>query len=77
MDGTEFTVDINLSPLEGVETGRVLCVIRDVNPRRAAEEKIKVLNQNVERRSAELAAANEELSRQNREVERANRLKSE
>ncbi len=76
-DGTEFAVDINLSPLEGVEVGRVLCVIRDVSPRRAAEEKIKVLNQNLERRSAELAVANEELSIQNREVERANRLKSE
>src|SRR5579863_8474514 len=76
-DGTEFAVDINLSPLEGVEAGRVLCVIRDVSPRRAAEEKIKVLNQNLERRSSELAAANEELSQQNQEVERANRLKSE
>ena len=76
-DGTEFAVDINLSPLEGVEAGRVLCVIRDVSPRRAAEEKIKVLNQNLERRSSELAVANGELSIQNREVERANRLKSE
>ncbi|HTM12064.1 MAG TPA: response regulator [Bryobacteraceae bacterium] len=76
-DGTEFAVDINLSPLEGVETGRVLCVIRDVSSRRATEEKIKVLNQNLERRSSELAAANAELSQQNREVERANRLKSE
>lgn len=76
-DGTEFAVDINLSPLEGVEPGRVLCVIRDVSPRRAAEEKIKMLNQSLERRSSELAAANEELSVQNREVERANRLKSE
>jgi PAS domain S-box-containing protein len=76
-DGTEFAVDINLSPLEGVEAGRVLCVIRDVSPRRATEEKIKVLNHNLERRSSELAAANAELSQQNREVERANRLKSE
>ena len=76
-DGSEFAVDINLSPLGSVETSRVLCVIRDVSPRRAAEEKIKVLNQNLERRSSELAAANTELSQQNREVERANRLKSE
>ncbi len=76
-DGAEFAVDINLSPLEGVEAGRVLCVIRDVTPRRAAEEKIKMLNQSLERRSSELAAANAELSQQNREVERANRLKSE
>jgi PAS domain S-box-containing protein len=76
-DGSEFAVDINLSPLEGVEAGRVLCVIRDVTPRRTAEDKIKVLNQNLERRSSELASANAELSQQNREVERANRLKSE
>ena len=75
-DGSEFAVDINLSPLEGVEAGRVLCVIRDVSPRRAAEEKINVLNQNLERRSSELAAANAELSQQNREVERANRLRA-
>jgi len=76
-DGTEFAVDINLSPLEGAETGQVLCVIRDVTPRRAVEEKVNMLNQSLERRSSELAAANEELSSQNREVERANRLKSE
>ena len=76
-DGTEFAVDINLSPLERTATGHVLCVIRDVSPRRAAEEKIKMLNQSLERRSSELVAANEELSFQNREVERANRLKSE
>ena len=60
-----------------MEPGRVLCVIRDVSPRRAAEEKIKMLNQSLERRSSELAIANEELSVQNREVARANRLKSE
>ena len=74
-DGTEFAVDINLSPMTG--TGSVLCVIRDVSEQRAAEEKIRALNQNLERRSAELAFANEELSLRNREAERANRLKSE
>ena len=73
-DGTEFAVDINLSPLA---TGDVLCVIRDVSERRAAEEKIRTLNQNLERRSAELAFANEEMQLRTREVERADRLKSE
>ena len=72
-DGTEFAVDIKLSPV----AGRVMCVIRDVSEQRRAEEKIKVLNRNLERRSLELASANEALSMQNREVERANRLKSE
>ncbi|HEV2200198.1 MAG TPA: response regulator [Bryobacteraceae bacterium] len=76
-DGTEFAVDINLSPLAGAGEGQVLCVIRDVSERRAAEERIQILNQSLERRSAELAAANAEMSLRNREVERANRLKSE
>jgi len=76
-DGSEFAVDINLSPLAGEGEGEVLCVIRDVSERRAAEEKIRSLNQNLERRSAELAFANTEMSVRNREIERANRLKSE
>ncbi len=76
-DGTEFAVDINLSPLSGIEGGHVMCVVRDVSQRRSAEEKIRVLNQSLERRSSELAAANQELSLRNQEVERANRLKSE
>jgi signal transduction histidine kinase/CheY-like chemotaxis protein len=76
-DGTEFAVDINLSPLSGVEGGHVMCVLRDVSQRRGAEEKIRILNQSLERRSSELAAANQELSSRNQEVERANRLKSE
>ena len=77
-DGTEFAVDINLSPLPaGPEEGHVMCVLRDVSQRRGAEEKIRILNQSLERRSSELAAANQELSLRNQEVERANRLKSE
>ena len=46
-DGTEFAVDIKLSPV----AGRVMCVVRDVSERRRAEEEIKVLNRNLERRS--------------------------
>ena len=77
-DGTEFAVDINLSPLpDGTEKGHVMCVLRDVSQRRGAEERIRVLNQRLERRSSELATANQELSLRNQEVERANRLKSE
>ena len=76
-DGSEFAVDINLSPLAGAGEGQVLCVIRDVSERRAAEEKILSLDQNLERRSAELAFANTEMSVRSREIERANRLKSE
>ena len=76
-DGSEFAVDINLSPLAGSQKGHVMCVVRDVSQRRAAEEKIRMLNQSLERRSSELAGANDQLSLRNREVERANRLKSE
>ena len=77
-DGTEFAVDINLSPLlEGNERGHVMCVVRDVSHRRHSEDRIRVLNQRLERRSSELAIANEALSERNREVERTNRLKSE
>jgi PAS domain S-box-containing protein len=77
-DGVEFAVDINLSPLPlGPEKGHVMCVLRDVSQRRRAEERIRVLNQSLERRSSELADANQELSERNQEVERANRLKSE
>jgi len=77
-DGTEFAVDINLSPLgDDAEQGHVMCVLRDVSHRRETEEKIRTLNQSLERRSSELAAANQELSERNQEVERANRLKSE
>ena len=72
-DGTEFAVDIKLSPVGG----HVMCVVRDVSERREAEEKIKMLNQNLERGSEALAKANDALSLQNREVQRANRLKSE
>jgi PAS domain S-box-containing protein len=76
-DKAEFAVDINLSPMAGAARGHVLCVVRDVAERRSSEEKIRMLNQHLERRSSELGFANAELSLRNREVERANRLKSE
>ena len=76
-DGSEFAVDINLSPVSGPAKGHVMCIIRDVSERRATEDQIRTLNQNLERRTTELAAANRELELRNREVERANRLKSE
>ena len=61
-DGTEFAVDINLSPFEGEARGSVVCVIRDVTDRKLDEEEIRNLNASLEHR--------------NREVEKANRLKS-
>jgi len=75
-DGTEFAVDINLSPFEGGTGGSVVCVIRDVSDRKLAEEQIKSLNLRLEQRTRDLAVINSELEIRNREVEKANRLKS-
>ncbi len=67
-----------MSPLPlGAEKGHVMCVLRDVSQRRNNEDKIRVLNQRLEKRSMELAEANQALAERNQEVERANRLKSE
>ncbi len=62
-DGRLIPVEISLSPVAFEDDFRVTAIIRDVTERRAAEEKIKIVNQQLEQR--------------NREVERANRLKSE
>ena len=75
-DGTEFAVDINLSPFKGETGPGVICVIRDVTERKAVEEQIKMLNQSLEQRTRDLAVTNTELEIRNREVEKANRLKS-
>ena len=75
-DGTEFAVDINLSPFEGESGAEVVCVIRDVTDRKLAEEQIRSLNSRLEQRSRELATMNSELEARNREVEKANHLKS-
>jgi PAS domain S-box-containing protein len=75
-DGTEFAVDINLSPFQGENGPGVICVIRDVTDRKAVEEQIKMLNLSLEQRTRDLALTNTELEIRNREVEKANRLKS-
>jgi signal transduction histidine kinase len=75
-DGTEFAVDINLSPFKGEPGPGVICVIRDVTDRKAVEEQAKTLNQSLEQRTKDLAVTNTELEIGNREVEKANRLKS-
>ncbi len=62
-DGSEFPVEISLSPVRSEEGFRVTAIIRDVTEQKIAEEKIR--------------AANQQLELRNNEVERANRLKSE
>ncbi len=76
-DGSEFAVDVTLSPYEADGLERVICVVRDVTERKRAEEQIQTLNQHLEQRTAELIATNKELELRNREVEKVNRLKDE
>jgi PAS domain S-box-containing protein len=73
-DGSEFPVEISLSPVHVGEEVRVVAIIRDVTERKRIEEEMRSMEQ---RFSKVLAATNIELERRNREVERADRLKSE
>jgi PAS domain S-box-containing protein len=60
-DGHEFPVEISLSPLETDEGLLVSGAIRDVSDRRRAQDEIQHLSTEMQRRNADLAAANEEL----------------
>ena len=64
-DGSEFPVEVSLSPLKDDGGLLVTSVVRDITERKRAEEEIKRLNQDLERRvverTAELEAANKEL----------------
>jgi protein-histidine pros-kinase len=62
-DGSEFPIEISLSPLETEEGLLVSSSIRDITDRKKLEE--------------QLHSKNEELETQNRRVQEANRLKSE
>lgn len=60
-DGSEFPVEISLSPLQTEEGTLVTAAIRDVTERKLAEEKIKSLNDDLHQRAIQLEAINQEL----------------
>jgi len=60
-DGTDFPVEISLSPLETVEGTLVSGAVRDITDRKHRDEHIRGLNQELTRRSADLEAINKEL----------------
>ena len=66
-DGSDFPVEISLSPVKSEDGFRVTAVIRDISERRQTEDRIREMQQTYTR----------ELESRNREVERANQLKSE
>jgi PAS domain S-box-containing protein len=60
-DGTEFPVEISLSPLETEDGTLVFSAIRDISERKRAEHEIELLHVGLASRNVELATSNQEL----------------
>jgi PAS domain S-box-containing protein len=60
-DGSEFPVEISLSPLETKEGRLVMSAIRDITHRKKAEEELERQRTELKRSNVELNAANKEL----------------
>ncbi|HUE98216.1 MAG TPA: PAS domain S-box protein [Anaerolineales bacterium] len=60
-NGTEFPVEISLSPLETEDGILVSAAIRDVTQRKRMEEDVQKLNEDLKQRAAQLETANKEL----------------
>ncbi len=60
-DGTEFPVEVSLSPLTTEEGVFITAAVRDITERKRAEEEIKKLNLELQTRILELAASNQEM----------------
>jgi PAS domain S-box-containing protein len=61
-DGSEFPVEISLSPIETADGVWTTGVIRDITQRRRNEEYILRLNEELQQRAVELEATNRELA---------------
>src|SRR5262249_23504637 len=60
-DGTEFPVEISLSPLETEEGTLVSAAVRDITERKHRDQHIQDLNRELTRRSKDLESINKEL----------------
>ena len=60
-NGSEFPVEISLSPLETPNGLLISAAIRDVTQRKRMEEDVQKLNEDLKQRAAQLEAANKEL----------------
>ncbi|HLO16332.1 MAG TPA: PAS domain S-box protein [Anaerolineales bacterium] len=60
-NGSEFPIEISLSPLETENGLLVSAAIRDVTQRKRMEEDVQKLNEDLKQRAAQLEAANKEL----------------
>jgi PAS domain S-box-containing protein len=60
-DGTEFPIEISLSPLATQDGTLVSSAIRDVTERKKAENELRTLNESARRQAAQLEVVNQEL----------------
>jgi PAS domain S-box-containing protein len=60
-DGSEFAVEVSLSPIETKDGKLIAAAIRDASERKRAEQELRALNASEHRHAVQLEAANKEL----------------